>query len=172
MLAHDGEELDDSAARAALAVARWPGRLDRLVDQPPVLFDGAHTAESARALARALGDHYPGRRWSFVLGLLASKPADDFMTAIAPLASSVYCVPVTEFAGHEPEALAALARDLRLRAESCSSLRAAIEAAAQQPEPICVTGSLYLYAEACAAVQALGWSSETLSLGLSSARRA
>jgi dihydrofolate synthase/folylpolyglutamate synthase len=171
-LARVGRELDDGAVRRALASARWPGRLDRLAEQPLVLFDGAHTAESARALARALGDHFPGQRWSVVLGLLASKPAEELLAAIAPLASALFCVPVMEFTAYAPDELAALARAQGLRAECHPNLAEALEAAAQRSEPICVTGSLYLYAGACVAVQALGWSGEALSLGLSSARTA
>jgi dihydrofolate synthase/folylpolyglutamate synthase len=171
-LARDGRELEESAVSEALALARWPGRLDRLAEQPPLLFDGAHTENSARALAQALDDHFPGRRWSFVLGLLASKPAEEFLSALAPLAACLYCVPVAEFEAHEPIVLVTLAAALGVDAVVCSGLAEALEVAAQRPDPICVTGSLYLYAETCAAVEALGWSSEALSLGLRSAQRA
>src|SRR6185312_6067170 len=59
--------------KAALAGVHWPGRLERLGDTPPVLYDGAHTPESAAALARALAEHFPGRRrpWPIWSGRLA-----------------------------------------------------------------------------------------------------
>lgn len=153
VLAQRGRALERAALADALGAVRWPARLERLSEAPLVVYDGAHTPESAAALARALADHFPGRRWSMLLGILSGKDGRGMLEQLRPVAARVSCVALPGFNHQPPESLASLARSLGLAARVSPSLAAALKEAGGFSEPICVTGTLYLYA---ATLDALG----------------
>jgi dihydrofolate synthase/folylpolyglutamate synthase len=146
VLSRSGRALEPAALARALRTTRWPGRLERLAARPLLLYDGAHTPESAAALAAALADHFPGRRWAFVVGMLTGKQADGFLRALAPLADRLLTVPVPGFRHQSAQALAASGRALGLNAEAAADLPAALALVREPDAAVCVTGTLYLYA--------------------------
>lgn len=148
ILARRARSLEPDRVAAALCTVRWPARLERLSTDPLVLYDGAHTPESAAALARALADHFPARRWSFILGLLRKKNASAILRALRGVAARARCVPIAGFDHHPPEQLASLARAAGLEAVASPGLPAALADLAVFSEPICISGTLYLYAAA------------------------
>ena len=71
------------------------------------------------------------------------------------MAARLRCVPVPGF-GHQPaEHLAELGRSLGLEASARPTLAAALDDLRQFQEPICVTGTLYLYAATLEALSGL-----------------
>ncbi len=64
-----------------------PARFEKICDDPLVLLDAAHNAESAAALAQSLSDCYPGERFQFVIGTTGGKAADDILKALRPAIS-------------------------------------------------------------------------------------
>ena len=50
LLAERGYAIDDAAIARGLATVRWPGRLERLQEQPAVYLDGTHNPAGAREL--------------------------------------------------------------------------------------------------------------------------
>jgi dihydrofolate synthase/folylpolyglutamate synthase len=145
LLAADGHHLDPAAARRALGNVRWPGRLEVLRDAPLLVYDGAHTAESALVLAEALRDHFPDVRWSFVVGLLTRRDAAAMLRALAGVGDRVVCVPVPGFEAMDPEEVAQRARAAGMEAEAAGSVPEALGRLGDRPT--CVTGSLYLYSQ-------------------------
>jgi len=148
VLAHRGRSLDRVALASGLGRARLAGRLEPLSHDPLLIYDGAHTPGSAAALARALADHFPGRRWSFVLGVLSGKDAHGILERLSPLAARLRCVPVPGFSYEPPERLAQQGRALGLDCAERGSLAEALNEVICLPEAVCVTGTLYLYGAA------------------------
>ncbi|MEC8641371.1 MAG: bifunctional folylpolyglutamate synthase/dihydrofolate synthase, partial [Pseudomonadota bacterium] len=138
-----------------------PGRLQRLEDGPltrlagrPVWVDGAHNAHGADALATSL-PAIESRNWHFICGALDTRPADEFLQRIAPLAASITCLAIPD----QPASLtaAALAQAARISfpaARIASSVAGALQALADGPEegglPVMICGSLYLAGHALA----------------------
>jgi dihydrofolate synthase/folylpolyglutamate synthase len=143
LLAAEGRHVDPDAVHSALASVRWPGRLEVLHDAPLLVYDGAHTAESAAVLAQALRDHFPGVRWTFVVGLLTRRDADAMLRALATVGDAVLCVPVPGFESMDPVQVASRAEAAGLRAKVAGSVREALAKAGGAD--VCITGSLYLY---------------------------
>jgi dihydrofolate synthase / folylpolyglutamate synthase len=71
------------AVRHGLASVSWPGRLQIISRQPFVILDGAHTAESARALSETIEALFAGKRLVLVVGMAVDK---DIPATVAPLA--------------------------------------------------------------------------------------
>lgn len=133
----------ETQARAGLAGVRWPCRMERVLDDPPVYVDVAHNPDGVRSLAAVLG------RAVVVFAVSSDKDAAAMLEALAPVARrlilTVYgggrCMPLTrlnEMAGSLPHGTA-------------PDLAAAIRdglAHADADTPLLVCGSVYAAGEA------------------------
>ena len=150
-------DLDMHKAGAGSAKAIWPGRLQhlesgsltQLVPHQPLWLDGAHNAHGASALAAALPSLSDAASWHFITGALNTRPPEEFLDKIAPLAASLYCVAIPEQpASLTAEVLAKTATPLCNAARPAASVAAALSAIATMDDsrhlPIMICGSLYL----------------------------
>ena len=79
---------DFKTALSGYAEAGWSARF-QFVAEKNLLIDGAHNPEGVQALAQALKEFYPGRKFHFIAGCFADKNADEVVVAFAPLAAAV-----------------------------------------------------------------------------------
>jgi dihydrofolate synthase/folylpolyglutamate synthase len=145
------EELDLplDAVRAGLAGARWPGRLEWVPGQPPVLLDGAHNPDGARALAAALAQLAGRTPYGLIFGCARDKDAAGMLRQLLGRAAGVWTAAAAEPRATPPDALAAIIRRLGRRAEPAASVASALAAArAGGTRLVVVAGSLRVVAEA------------------------
>ncbi|CAN5186993.1 folylpolyglutamate synthase/dihydrofolate synthase family protein [soil metagenome] len=158
-LLDDTGGIGPDAVRAGFARVRSPGRLE-VFDREglaPVVLDGAHNPDGARALVAALAEAFPGRRVVAILGMLADKDVAQVTAAILEVADTVVATqsPCGRVAA-APQRLAELARGRARTVAQAPDVVAALAVADALAEPcdvVVVTGSLYL---AGAAREALG----------------
>jgi dihydrofolate synthase/folylpolyglutamate synthase len=142
-----GARLRDAAARG-LAAARLPGRIEVVGRAPWRIVDGAHTAASARALARALEPIERGRA-RLVLSVSAGKDLDAILAALLPGFDEIYATRAEPTRSLQPgevaEAVRAAAPDMRVHGvpDPHLALRAAREGLGED-DLLCATGSVYL----------------------------
>jgi dihydrofolate synthase / folylpolyglutamate synthase len=138
----------DAAIEAGIAAARWPGRLERVRERPEIILDGAHNPAGARALAAYIARFYGGRRVRLIFGAMRDKAIDEISGILFPLAAEVIVTAPRQARALSPEALAAVADHscLRRAADTAEALAMVGDAAAE--DVVCVTGSLFLVAEA------------------------
>jgi len=86
MLMEMGFPLKEDHLRDGLAKTKWPGRLERIGDSPPILLDGAHNPGATRVLRQALDQEFPRRRLILVLGIMGDKEIPKMMPYLVPLA--------------------------------------------------------------------------------------
>jgi dihydrofolate synthase/folylpolyglutamate synthase len=145
---------DGARTLAALAAARWPGRLEQVSDRPRVVLDGAHNAAGARALARALREEFRYDRLILVASIMADKDVEAMMGTLAPLASLVVATRAPVPRAADPVRIAAAARRATpppARVVVAADIGAALEAAraeASRDDLVLVAGSLYAVGEA------------------------
>lgn len=136
--------------RNGIGLARWPGRMEYIPGQPPLLLDGAHNPAGAAALAEALGDlHY--RRLLLVIGVMADKEIAEIVSSLAPLTTAWYCVSPAIERAMDDTALAAVLSNTGAPARACGSVGNGISAArndAADDDLILVCGSLFTVGEA------------------------
>lgn len=83
--------------KTGLAQAVWPGRLELLPGQPPVLLDGAHNPQGMAALAKALPPLVKNRPLTALIGMLDDKARSAALEHLAPyLHSAVISRPPAE----------------------------------------------------------------------------
>ena len=152
-----------AAYDAGMVKAEWPARLHRLgqgrlVDLAPagseLWLDGGHNPDGGRAIAAALADleERVSRPLVLIVGMLASKDCEGFLSNFAGLARRMIAVPVPGVeTGLSATTVADTARAIGLSATTRESLTEALVAARMldldPPPRILITGSLYLAGE-------------------------
>ncbi|TEB16473.1 Folylpolyglutamate synthase [Pelotomaculum sp. FP] len=146
-----GVSISPPAVRSGLAAARWPARLEIMRREPLVIIDGAHNFAGARSLRLALEETFPGRSIVLLIGMLGDKERARVVAELAPLARAVVVTrPNSPRAGNWQE----LAREAKrytpgvyVIEDISDALDKALSLAGPE-ELLCVTGSLYMVAEA------------------------
>ncbi|HHW07710.1 MAG TPA: bifunctional folylpolyglutamate synthase/dihydrofolate synthase [Clostridia bacterium] len=150
-LAAYGYEIPWEAVYRGLKEARWPARLEVVRRNPTVLIDGAHNVDGARTLRRALEQLFAYDKLVLVLGILGDKEREKVLELLAPLAAVlVVTKPNNPRAGNWEEVAALGARLVKqviVRPDTKEAVDAALALAGPQ-DLVCITGSLYMVADA------------------------
>ncbi|MCC6187863.1 MAG: bifunctional folylpolyglutamate synthase/dihydrofolate synthase [Anaerolineales bacterium] len=154
-----GLPLAAQAIRDGLRSVHWPGRFEIVRRAPYLVVDGAHNADSARRVAAALRDYFPGQRVCLIFGASADKDVAGMLAELLRPDTGVTQIILTQ-AVHpramEPETLADLARPHGVPAEVVMPVATAVALALARAGPedvILACGSLFIVAEARAAAQ-------------------
>jgi dihydrofolate synthase/folylpolyglutamate synthase len=138
-----------AAIESGIAAARWPGRLERVLEDPEIVLDGAHNPAGARALAAYIDRFYTGRRVRLIFGAMRDKAIDEIADILFPRAAEVVVTAPRQARALSPDALVAAADHPRLRrAADISEALALVRDDAAPGDAIFVSGSLFLVAEA------------------------
>lgn len=121
--------------------ARWPARLQRLSPGPltgprEVWLDGGHNPSAGQALA----DHFAGRRFHLIIGMIAGKDPAALVQPLAENSASISAVPVPTHEWHPADAFGPQAR-------AFPDVPAALAALPDDGLPVLIAGSLYLAGE-------------------------
>jgi dihydrofolate synthase/folylpolyglutamate synthase len=137
-----------AAIEAGIAGAQWPGRLERVSEQPEIILDGAHNPAGARALAAYIERFYAGRRIRLIYGAMRDKAVAEISGILFPLADEVTLTAPRQARAMAPEMLREIAEhpNMRIAPDIETALGSAGEGVTF------VTGSLFLVAEARAAI--------------------
>ena len=145
-----GLNVPTPAVRRGLTEVTWRGRLELLAwsNGRELLVDAAHNPAGANALARYLGEVYPGGL-PIVFGAMRDKDVDGMFTALSPHATRFICTTVGRERALPASAVASLARQvgLSIPVEVQPDVRAAVGAALIDRAVVCATGSIFLIGE-------------------------
>ena len=146
-----GSDIDDRAIALGLRRLVWPGRFEVVRGRPPAILDGAHTVESARALAATIRREFPGRRIHLVFGCTSDRDPASIARPLLRLAASVHATAARGSRAMPPRDVAA-AIDAASAHEGLGAALAAARAEARGRDLVCVTGSMAVVGEARAAL--------------------
>ena len=140
--------IDTAAIQTGLRNTHWLGRFEIARREPPLIFDGAHNADSAQLLASALEEYFPGKRWTLVFGSSSDKDIAGMLDALLPLTERAIVARARTSRAADVELIAQWVADRRRPVEIASSVQDAMRNAITSGAPTIVTGSLYIVAEA------------------------
>jgi dihydrofolate synthase / folylpolyglutamate synthase len=138
-------EVPEAALKAAMGWAHWPARLQRLAPGPlvgerEVWLDGGHNEAAGATIAAFIKTR--GEPLHLITGMLANKDARGLLGHFKSLATRFTAVPVPGHPCHQPDDLAAIARDLGMESDTAETIEAAL---AQSSAPVTLyLVSLYL----------------------------
>jgi dihydrofolate synthase/folylpolyglutamate synthase len=145
-----GMHLPETALRVGISTAKWPGRMETVPGNPPLLLDGAHNRAGALALAEALAE-YRYRKLHLVLGTMADKDVGEIVSALVPLAATCYCVTPAIDRAMDDVKLSTIISGIGIPARPCGTVANGIQSAQRDAEAgdlILVCGSLFTVGEA------------------------
>lgn len=150
VLRQRGWSVSDEAVRQGLADTRWPARFEVLRRDPVFIVDGGHNPHGIRATAESLSRLFPGRKITFVTGVMADKDVEHILGLIVPLADQFFTVRPDNPRAMDAGELARRIEAMGAKATACASVRDGVDQAIQAEGPhgvACALGSLYMSGE-------------------------
>lgn len=150
VLRQRGWSVSDEAVRQGLADTRWPARFEVLRRDPVFIVDGGHNPHGIRATAESLSRLFPGRKITFVTGVMADKDVEHILGLIVPLAEQFFTVRPDNPRAMDAGELAARIEAMGAKATTCASVQDGVDRAIQAEGPhgvACALGSLYMSGE-------------------------
>jgi dihydrofolate synthase/folylpolyglutamate synthase len=138
-----GIGIDKEAIVAGLKKVSWPGRFQIVTKRPLTIFDGAHNPAGARVLVETLAERFPGKKFTFIVGVQKDKDAAAMLPEFKKAAREIIITRSSNKA-----AAATVSRQKTI------GLNKALELSAGKDRVI--TGSLYLVADAIKYLDAAG----------------
>ncbi len=139
------------ALQRGIAGVTWLGRMEILNQKPYLILDSAMNGDSASKLVKALTKNFPNHKKTFIFGASNDHPIRDMLEELLPIADQIYAVAARHPRAETPENLATIVAEMGGQVEPVSTVSAALDQALAQADQaglICVTGSLFLVADA------------------------
>lgn len=134
-----------------LAGVEWPGRFQIVQQHPAVLIDGAHNVASMKRLMSNIKEYFSDRRILLVFGTSSDKDIPGIVGELVSLSPQVIVVQARHSRAASLAVLAAEFSQRGIEVESGESISQALSRAlsrADRTDLVCVTGSLFVVAEA------------------------
>ena len=142
-----GLTVSKEAVVQGLLKTRWPGRLEKIQDNPIILIDGAHNAAGADALAHTVSTYFANDDLTLVLGVLKDKEVDAIVNRLCPLAHKVIITRPDSPRAMDPvklsEKVLVYNNNVTVEPDIIRAIHKGIDAAGEQGV-ILICGSLYL----------------------------
>lgn len=142
-LAGKGYPITEKAIRNGIANTKWFGRFTLLSDNPPVILDGGHNRQGAAVLRQSLEEYFPGKKITYVIGILADKEVDIILDTLMPIADRCYTMAVPNPRTMPPEKLAEMIQARGVDAVVLDETMS-LDSIKEKAEVVCIAGSLYL----------------------------
>lgn len=142
-----GWHISDAAVASGLKNTRWPARFEVLRRDPVFIVDGGHNPHGIRATAESLQRLFPGKKFTFVTGVMADKDVESILGLIVPLADQFFTVRPDNPRAMSAEELADRIRAMGAKATPCESVAAGVARAVEaegKDGVACALGSLYM----------------------------
>jgi len=148
LLGEMGYAVPHRSVKEGLAKVRFPGRLEIIPQNPPLILDGAHNPEAMGWLRKFLRRHFP-QGITLIFAIMRDKEIKKVMRIIFPLAHQVILPRLKIDRGADPADLLSLGRRFHRPLTTVSSVAEAIELAHAWEEggAVCATGSFFLVGE-------------------------
>jgi len=149
-----GIAIPPETAYQGLRQTRWAGRLETISDKPLIVVDSAHNHDSVAKLLLALGDSFIYQRLTLVLGFSSDKDIESMVRILIPAADQIFITRANHYRAADPDEVlqiaAKYAQDMQhvTVAPDVASALAQARARAKEGDLICVTGSLFIVADA------------------------
>jgi len=150
LLRRDLQGINIESIRSGLNSVQWPGRMELIFDDPPVILDGAHNPAGMKSLVESIIQLWSGKDLEKMTVIYASMKDKDYSSSLkllASLNSKIYCteIPDNERSARSSEIKEELLQYLsKDRISTFSDPRDALLTALKNKQPVLICGSLYL----------------------------
>ncbi len=153
ILSSEGYAISAADIVRGLARVRWPGRFQIMQQHPTVLIDGAHNVASMKRLASSIKAYFPDKRPVFVFGTSCDKDIPGIINELVAISRQVIVTQASHSrAAPIPTLVAEFSKqgiEPQMRQTVGEAMSRALSLAGET-DIVCVTGSLFIVAEALA----------------------
>ena len=142
----EGIKIDRRKAGEALEKTRWPGRFEKIQEDPLIVLDGAHNPSAMEEVEKTLETNFKGKKITVILGILADKNSGEMIEVLLknPKASII----LTGFDGPRQVASPKKLHENHPRTIEIDDWKEALETALmQKSDLILASGSLYFISD-------------------------
>ncbi len=100
----------------------WPGRMERISNNPLIYIDGCHNADAANKLSVTIRERFPDKKIYYVTGILKDKDRDSMLKSLFPMGEMAVLVTPPNERGLAGEELFVTARDYIKKVEVASDI--------------------------------------------------
>ena len=148
-LRSQGLEIPDSAVYEGLKAATWQARFEKIVQNPLVIFDGAHNPEGIDAAVQSIKYYFGARKVTVLTGVMRDKDYEYVASKLAEIANHAFCIKPDNPRALDAAAYASVLASRGVEASACGSVAEAFDTAkayaAQSGSVLVCLGSLYMY---------------------------
>lgn len=143
-----GLYLEEGEIERGLRSANIPSRFETVIEEPLVIFDGAHNPQAAHVLSETLALKYPDRPIHVVFAAFKQKNVQAMLAHFARVANEVTVTSFSDKRAHKASTLAAFAaiNKTTVIENPQEAIQSALEKA-EKDTVVVVTGSLYFLSE-------------------------
>lgn len=142
-----GIRLDYDTVKHALAHIQWDGRFETVSTTPHIVLDGAHNEHAARALVATWNQQFQEQKATLIFGAAEEKDISSVLHILCTIAEEIHLTPIDSPRSLNPESLRKHLPENTPNIHEHTSLQECLQALAQHPSPILITGSLFLVGE-------------------------
>ncbi|MCR8746169.1 bifunctional folylpolyglutamate synthase/dihydrofolate synthase [Romboutsia lituseburensis] len=84
-----GLNITEENIRKGLINTKWPGRIEKIMEKPIFIIDGAHNEDGARSLAKAIDKNFNGKKATLLIGMLEDKDINGVLEILMPYFNKV-----------------------------------------------------------------------------------
>jgi dihydrofolate synthase/folylpolyglutamate synthase len=151
-LKDSGYVIDNEKAKKGLKEVSLAGRMEMICDNPRIMIDAAHNADSIRALMHAIGQNVPYDSMVVIFGCNVDKDIDGMLKELQYGADKVIFTRSNSAKAAWPEDLGERYNEISGKMfQTALTLREALrlaQSATGREDLICITGSFYLIGQA------------------------
>lgn len=101
ILAEKGYPLTKDIIYRGLEKATWPGRFEKILDEPLFYIDGAHNMAGVNRLVETLEELFPGERFVFIVGMMKDKDYKEMLEKVSHLAKEFLIISPDPYRGFD-----------------------------------------------------------------------
>ena len=143
--------LTHEVVHKGLNQVNWPGRLEKTMDHPLVILDGAHNFKACVLLAKYLNQTLGDKKLTIVIGILDDKPYEAMLAQLLPRAERVIVTKAKINRSIEAAVLSAAVKKIfKGEVQIIEDVKEAVSYAIStscDDDAVCIAGSLYVAGE-------------------------
>lgn len=146
-LVAEGFSISKEDVYTGLAKAFWPGRFEKLLDEPLYYIDGAHNVDGVRRLVETLEETFPYNAFHFVAGMMQDKEYEKMLDQVKHLAKDFILISPDPYRGFDTSEVVQELRSEGYKAavkENAAEVLAYIKQEIPKEDTVIQFGSLYL----------------------------
>lgn len=139
-------DIDDEEIQKGLHKVKWPGRLEKISDEPEIFIDGGHNAHGIRAVSQILNPEEKERR-VLLLGMKEDKDYGDVLDMLLPLFDRIFVTQPTGDGVVQVDTLKKEVENRGMKAQGHGDYREAVQLALKslnEQDQLFIMGSFYL----------------------------